>query len=237
MFESSLPREIFTCEIQKYLDLESKYKLKQTCHDMNNLINLNCHPVEEKRKKRLYQLKNFNPLFALAERHPEILTSVEIARNINTTFDHMITGLEKNWFEDDLYVEFTDIAWKYFSENPNLSWDIVKENRHIPWDFVALSSNPSITWDIIEQNPDEPWCYNTLMDRDTDYSSKSNNQYSNLTIKDIKNILNYFQDGEEWKLEWSYICSSAKLTYYDIINNEDLPWDYLALAENNLSTY
>jgi hypothetical protein len=174
-----------------------------------------------------------NPYISLEdiENTPEFLEHVwKLSHNKNITWEFVKKNLDKIW------------NWIAISCNRNITWDVIKNTKisiddlhsegkyylindeTSPLITIGASSNPNITWDIVISNPEFPW----------DFISLSTNP--NITWKIVRdNPTTFSSNKEESVKKFLYLCVSKfteDLTWKDVIDNPDFPWDFLGLSSN-----
>jgi hypothetical protein len=113
-------------------------------------------------------------------------------------------------------------SWSEISQHRLITFDIVRNNINLPWEWPSLSMNPNVTMDIIEAYPTVLW----------DFRMISANP--NLTTEFILAHVDRF----DWKILSRY-CGYGHAISHPIdfiLSHQELPWDWLALSENQSIT-
>jgi hypothetical protein len=198
--------------------------IKITAKDIKSIIKI----IRSGRHESLhfgYLSRNSYIFLKDIENIPEFLEYTEyLSRNKNITWEFVKKHLDKPW------------NWVSISQNSNITWEIIKNTRILPrnvcagpcdrsvtdntspWATIGVSSNPNITWDIVIANPEFPW----------EIESLSYNP--NITWKNVRDD-NLLHGKRDWN--YSFVSFNTKdLTWKDVIDNPDFPWDFSGLSSN-----
>ncbi|MCK4968323.1 MAG: hypothetical protein KAS12_04665 [Candidatus Aenigmarchaeota archaeon] len=110
----------------------------------------------------------------------------------------------------------------HLSRNPNMTWDFVESHKDFNWNWKKLGKNPGIKIEDILGYLYNDW---TIMEWDWFYVSMR----PDVTIEIIKRTpyLNWDVNG------FSY---NPSLTYHDVMEHSDWPWNWRAIAVNRFDT-
>ena len=98
-------------------------------------------------------------------------------------------------------------------------YEIILKNPDKPWDWKSLSYNQEkITLDLVLKLPHKPWSWNDL----------SWNPF--ITLDFINQISSNKNIKPNWN--WTGISQSSKITFDDVLQNMDKPWDFKLLNAN-----
>jgi hypothetical protein len=178
----------------------------------------------------------------------------------NIILDHIYKPW--NWDKISLNLKITSPVlstnynwnWNILSKNNSITEEILLDHKDKPWNYSKLSS--SISKEFVLNNPDKPWDYNKLAanniliikDKITDWSMVS----EKLPLDFIKENINLFTTNYSWRcitrnenmnfdfilehkdkpLDWITISYSNYITYENVSDNINLPWDWGALSGN-----
>jgi len=173
-----------------------------------------------------------------------------LSSNPNLTWEYVMKHKSQEW------------CWHRLSENPCITTDIVLANPSEPWDYFRLSKNPNINLDVIKQslklpdthisegnnnqiepllNPNITWEYVKTHKFDLDYNDViSLSLNPNITLKNIMELLtdpelSYSVCNNNFYILENCIdnlSSNPSVSWKDIIENEDLPWNFSRVSFN-----
>lgn len=132
-----------------------------------------------------------------------------VSRNPNITFDIIINNPTYNW------------CWENVFHNNNLTWENIKYIMSILPEISSnsmssISLNANITCDIVRNNPDIKWDWYYL------------GLNPNINIDFVKENFEKFNKA----LAWALISKNKNITWKNICDNPDVPWDWTGISEN-----
>lgn len=116
------------------------------------------------------------------------------------SFNDLITGEECRHYE---------LSWY-----SGITLDDIYNNQHLHWNYKIIHLRGDLTWDYIQSHPNFPWDY-TLLSNHTEYCGYSFDYNHNIKCYGLK----YLRDNTNYIVSWK-----------DIMNNTNKPWDYDGLS-------
>jgi hypothetical protein len=177
--------------------------------------------IHQKSKKKdfMYYLFCHNPKSILLDSNTKI-NYKWLVHNKNLRIQDIMQFPSKKWIWKDIFVHsmfdiqtmnthFDKIKWNFqlLSKNKSITKEIVLFYSSQNWNWKELSNH--IDWDIVLLLPDKPWDYKKI--------SKGKRRY----WCDLGSLC-----GEIER------CVQCNITWQDVQNHPQIPWDYSVLSDN-----
>ena len=144
--------------------------------------------------------------------------------NPNEPWDYKGLSLNPNitW---EIIQSLPDKDWDYdrIVKHPNITMEIINSTMDdFSWNFDNVTKNPNITWDFIKQHYTRWWCDNYV-----DLAANPKISIENireLTINPDKQTDLIGATLYTWEQCIDILSTNPRVTWFDIIENLDLPW-------------